>query len=202
VIAQNAGIGPNKLVRNFVDLGEPRFSPLTQPPMPESASQWPAEAVNGLVDRFERPLLAYANRMLGGDWQGAQDAVQETFLRLCREDRQKIESRVAAWLFSVCRSRVIDMQRTNHATPMDSAGVTLADPAPDACQIASDEEDKVHLNQLVDTLTPRQQEVLRLRMQAGLSYREIAEVTGLTIGNVGFHLHEAVRNLRDSLAIS
>ena len=35
--------------------------------------------------------------------------------------------------------------------------------------------------------------------QAGLSYREIAQVTGLTIGNVGFHLHEAVRNLRDSL---
>ena len=170
--------------------------------MPENASEWPADAVNRLVDRYERPLLAYANRMLGGDWQGAQDAVQETFLRLCREDRRKIEARVAAWLFSVCRSRVIDMQRTNHATPIDASEVTVADPAPDVSEVASDAEDKVHLNQLVGTLTPRQQEVLRLRMQAGLSYREIAEVTGLTIGNVGFHLHEAVRNLRDSLAVS
>ena len=170
--------------------------------MTETASSWPAGAIDRLVDRYERPLLAYASRMLGGDWQGAQDAVQETFLRLCREDRSKIESRVAAWLFSVCRSRVIDMQRTNHATPVDASQVTVADPAPDAAQIACDAEDKVHLNQLVDKLSPRQQEVLRLRLQAGLSYREIAEVTGLTIGNVGFHLHEAVRNLRDALAVS
>jgi RNA polymerase sigma-70 factor (ECF subfamily) len=140
--------------------------------------------------------------MLGGDWQGAQDAVQETFLRLCREDPEKIESRVAAWLFSVCRSRVIDMQRTNHATPIDASQLTLPDSAPDAEQIASDAEDKIHLNQLVDKLSSRQQEVLRLRLQAGLSYREIAAVTGLTVGNVGFHLHEAIRNLRDALAVS
>ncbi len=98
--------------------------------MTKNASEWSAEAVNRLVDRYERPLMAYASRMLGGDWQGAQDAVQETFLRLCRENRSKIETRVAAWLFSVCRSRVIDMQRTNHTTPMDASQVTLADPAP------------------------------------------------------------------------
>ena len=67
--------------------------------------------------------------------------------------------------------------------------------------IVIDAEDKTHLNQLVHRLSPRQQEVLRLRLQAGLSYREIAEVTGLTIGNVGFHLHQAVRNLRDALAV-
>ncbi len=69
-------------------------------------------------------------------------------------------------------------------------------------QVACEAEEKVHLDQLVDKLSPRQQEVLRLRLQAGLSYREIAEVTGLTVGNVGFHFHQAVRNLRDSLAIS
>ncbi|MFK8112595.1 MAG: RNA polymerase sigma factor [Rubripirellula sp.] len=170
--------------------------------MTETSSTWPAGDIDRIVDRYERPLLAYAGRMLGGDWQAAQDAVQETFLRLCREDHAKIESRVAAWLFTVCRSRVIDMQRTNHATPIDASQVTVADPAPAAEQIASDAEDKVHLDQMVEKLSPRQQEVLRLRLQAGLSYREIAEVTGLTIGNVGFHLHEAVRNLRDSLAIS
>jgi RNA polymerase sigma-70 factor (ECF subfamily) len=168
----------------------------------DATSAWPAESVNALVDRYERPLLAYACRMLGGDWQGAQDAVQETFLRLCRENRTKIESRVAAWLFSVCRSRVIDMQRTNHTTPVDASQVTVADPAPDASQVASAAEEKDQLAGMVDKLSPRQQEVLRLRMQAGLSYREIAEVTGLTVSNVGFHLHAAVRSLRDSLAIS
>lgn len=170
--------------------------------MSDPPSVWPPGAIDRLVDRYERPLLAYAQRMLGGDWSGAQDAVQETFLRLCREDHKKIESRVAAWLFSVCRSRVIDMQRAKQATPMDASQMTLPDPAPDASAIASEEEDKVHLDKLVHKLSPRQQEVLRLRLQAGLSYKQIAEVTGLTVSNVGFHLHQAVRSLRDSLAVS
>ena len=170
--------------------------------MTESGSTWPAETINALVDRYEKPLLAYAGRMLGGDWQGAQDAVQETFLRLCREDPAKLESRVAAWLFSVCRTRVIDMQRTNHSTPFDSSQISLADQSPDVSESVIKAEDRDQLYDLVEKLTQRQQEVLRLRLQAGLSYREIAQVTGLTIGNVGFHLHAAVRNLRDSLAVS
>ncbi len=164
----------------------------------DAPKHWPAE----IVERFERPLLAYAGRMLGGDWQGAQDAVQETFLRLCRADRDQIESRIAAWLFSVCRSRVIDMQRTKRATPIESAAEILPDRSPPVSQAMCDEEDKHHLAELVGALSPRQQEVLRLRMQAGLSYREIADVTGLTVGNVGFHLHEAIRNLRKTLASS
>ena len=163
---------------------------------------WPPGSIDQLVNRYERPLLAYAQRMLGGDWAGAQDAVQETFLRLCREDHRKLENRVAAWLFSVCRSRVIDMQRAKHATPVDASQMTLPDPTPDASDVVSEAEDKVHLDRLVHRLSPRQQEVLRLRLQAGLSYKEIAEVTGLTVSNVGFHLHAAVRSLRDSLAVS
>jgi RNA polymerase sigma-70 factor (ECF subfamily) len=143
--------------------------------------------------------------MLGGDWQGAQDAVQETFLRLCREDPSKIESRVAAWLFTVCRTRVIDMQRTKRPVsiamgPIDASVQNMPDDAPDATQIVSDAEEKIQLQQLVDSLSPRQQEVIRLRMQAGLSYKEIASVTGMTVSNVGFHLHEAVKSLHTRLA--
>jgi RNA polymerase sigma-70 factor, ECF subfamily len=144
-------------------------------------------------------LLAYACRLFAGDHAKAQDAVQETFLRLCREDRSQIESRVAAWLFSVCRSRVIDMQRAQgHA--MNSIDQTpIADPSPDASMIVESAEQSSKLSALVQSLTPRQQEVIRLRLQADLSYREIAEITGMTVSNVGFHLHAAVRSLRDSM---
>lgn len=157
---------------------------------------WPEE----VVVRFERPLLAYACRMFGGDWSSAQDAVQETFLRLCRADREAIEPRLAAWLFAVCRSRVIDMQRIRNATPIGGDDADFADPRPTVAQSICDAEDQLQLNECLNRLSPRQQEVLRLRLGAGLSYREIAEVTGMTTGNVGFHLHEAVRNLRQILA--
>ena len=168
--------------------------------MTDADRKWPTSDLSALVDRYERPLLAYASRMLGGDWQGAQDAVQETFLRLCREDPTKIESRVAAWLFTVCRSRVIDMQRVKRPVPIDASVQTMPDQGPDVSQVASEAEEKVHLQQLLGDLTPRQQEVIRLRMQAGLSYKEIASVTGMTVSNVGFHLHEAVKSLHLQLA--
>lgn len=157
------------------------------------------EWIAAVVDRFERPLLAYASRMFGCDHGRAQDAVQETFLRLCREDRTTIESRIAAWLFSVCRTRVIDMQRSPSHAMSSAELIPIPDPEPDASQIAESAEQSSRLASLVNTLSPRQQEVLRLRLQAELSYREIAEITGLTVSNVGFHLHAAVRALRDAM---
>lgn len=163
-------------------------------------AKWPAGRIDDIVDRYQRPLLAYAGRMLSGDWQGAQDAVQETFLRLCRQDPTSVDHRVAAWLFSVCRTRVIDMQRTQRATPIDASQMTLPDPSPDPATTIQDDEERTKLNGLMNRLTPRQQEVLRLRMTGGLSYREIADVTGMTVSNVGVHLHEAVKALRSQLA--
>ena len=88
------------------------------------------------------------------------------------------------------------MQRTNHSTAIDASKVSVPDPNPDAAEVASDAEEQTVLSRMVDRLSPRQQEVLRLRMQAGLSYREIAEVTGLSVSNVGFHLHQALNSKR------
>ena len=48
-------------------------------------------------------------------------------------------------------------------------------------------------------LPPRQQEVLRLKFQEEMSYRDIAELTGMTVNNVGVTLHTAMRKLRDQL---
>lgn len=98
------------------------------------------------------------------------------------------------------------MQRTQHSCPVDASEILVADPHPDATQMAIDSEQtddqQSRLSNLVQQLSPRQQEVIRLRMQAGLSYKEIAKVTGLTVSNVGFHLHAAVRSLKTSMAAS
>src|SRR4051795_8012937 len=62
------------------------------------------------VERYEAPLTLYAARLLG-DADAARDVVQETFLRLCVQDRAVIESRLAEWLFTVCRNRALDVLR-------------------------------------------------------------------------------------------
>lgn len=182
---------------------------------PDEVTAWITDA----VDRHQSRLLAYARGILR-DRSVAQDAVQETFLQLCRKAREiaatppppppldAFAERLSPWLFTVCRTRVIDMQRkrTPHALGSDpdgdglSAEAAIIDPAPMPDDVAIADEDTRRVADQIGTLTPRQREVLQLRMQAGLSYREIAEVTGLTPTNVGFHLHQAVSALRQTLA--
>jgi RNA polymerase sigma-70 factor (ECF subfamily) len=49
-------------------------------------------------------------------------------------------------------------------------------------------------------LPTNQQEVIRLKLQDGLSYREISEVTGLSVSNVGFLMHQGIKTIREKMA--
>ncbi len=186
-----------------------------------SSDDDPSELIALAVDEHQRSLLAYAAGLLR-DPVAAQDAVQDTFLQLCRKARQvagsdepptltEFAARLAPWLFTVCRTRVIDMQRKK--TPQsfarrrdanessDNAPEALVmDPGPTPADAAQASEEHRRVADSIGDLTPKQREILQLRMQAGLSYREIADVTGLTTSNVGFHLHQAVASLRKQLA--
>jgi RNA polymerase sigma factor (sigma-70 family) len=52
---------------------------------------------------------------------------------------------------------------------------------------------------LLAGLSDNQQEAVRLRFQNGLSYRDIAAVTGLSVTNVGFLIHTAIKTIRTRL---
>ena len=53
---------------------------------------------------------------------------------------------------------------------------------------------------LLATLPDNQQEVVRLKFQNGLSYRDISRVTNLTVSNVGYLIHTAIHTLRRELS--
>jgi RNA polymerase sigma-70 factor (ECF subfamily) len=50
--------------------------------------------------------------------------------------------------------------------------------------------------QMIEKLPANQQEVVRLKFQNGFSYKEISRITSLSVSNVGFLLHTAVKSLR------
>ena len=54
------------------------------------------------------------------------------------------------------------------------------------------------LFELVDTLPAKQRELVLLKFQQDFSYQEISDVTSLSVSNVGFILHQAVRSLKQS----
>ncbi len=52
---------------------------------------------------------------------------------------------------------------------------------------------------ILSQLSENQQEVIRLKFQHGLSYREISQVTGLSISNVGFQIHKGLKTIRERM---
>jgi RNA polymerase sigma factor (sigma-70 family) len=156
------------------------------------------EWVLAALDQYEVRLLRYALRLLGGDEGLARDAVQHAFLKLCSETQDSIDSRLAAWLFRVCRNRAFDHLRlVGREQPLVDVE---SEPAP-ACRQAGPAETTESrelaacLRELVAELPLAQREALGLWCE-GFSYREIAEITSRQEGHVRVLVHRGLTNLR------
>ena len=148
-------------------------------------SQWIVEA----LDLYEDALLRYATWVMR-DSELAREIVQETFLRLCRENPAKVDGHVAQWLFTVCRNLAFDTRkREARMTPLQDADIG----------VDSNLEKKETVGEIfrfVENLPKNQREVVYLKFQCDLSYKEISEVTRLSVGNVGLLLHTALKAIR------
>jgi RNA polymerase sigma-70 factor (ECF subfamily) len=151
-----------------------------------------------IVETHAADLTRYAASLLGGDTDSARDVVQDAFVRLWQQPRSAIEDHVRPWLFRVCRNRAMDLNRkgarmkplfeASHEEPQASA------PGP---QCVTEQRDRfAQVLSLMTELPANQREVVRLKFQNGMSYREIATVTELTVTNVGYLLHTALTTLR------
>jgi RNA polymerase sigma-70 factor (ECF subfamily) len=162
-----------------------------------SDDQW----VSNVFDANYQKLTNYATGLLNGDQDAAVDAVQETFLRLCKQPRTTIESYVEPWLYRTCRNFIFDQLRQRNRMSNSSQTESLPDQhqcVDPAARITQDDEIR-RCGIAISKLPNAQQEVLQLRMTHGMSYKQIADVTGMTVTNVGVTLHQAIHKLRTAL---
>ena len=156
-----------------------------------------AQYVRGAVERFQAPLLRYATRLIS-DPERARDIVQDTFVRLMGQSPAAVDGHLAEWLFTVCRNRAFDVQRKEGRMKRFAEGQVerIADRDPRPGTALEARETQSAILRLIERLPRNQQEVVRLKFQNGFSYKEISRITSLSIGNVGFLLHTAIRTLR------
>ena len=158
----------------------------------------------GALDRYESHLVRYATWILG-DIERAREVVQETFLRLCKEKPARVDDHLAQWLFTVCRNLAFDVRKKeNRMTPLtdpETVGAVYDRPTAHKAPLQSlEREEKMsHVLRVMESLPKNQREVLRLKFQCDLTYKEISEITQLSVTNVGFLIHTAIKTLRKEL---
>jgi len=178
---------------------------------PEEASGPPAgETIEELFAALESPLLGYARR-LTGDLNVAEDIVQDAFMKLhaqfseVRTPRQWLYRTVHNRALNHCRKerRIVPLRPPEGLEPDPSQAPGTAEP-PDPLPLPHEEisrREGIGLVRLsLASLDERSRELIRLKFNEGLSYKEISARTGLTAGNVGYLLHHALKNVADELA--
>jgi RNA polymerase sigma-70 factor (ECF subfamily) len=167
---------------------------------PFSSIESKTELVQRALRDYEGALVGYACSILG-DPDRARDVVQDTFIRLWDQDPARVAENLKPWLYTVCRNRSLDVLR-RHRRVVELDELTLQrqeEQSPDPCEKLANQETTSEILRYVDRLPANQREVIRLKFQADLSYKEIAGLTGLSVTNVGFLLHTALKRLRTLL---
>lgn len=150
------------------------------------------------VERFEGPLIRYARKILGGDSERARDVVQETFLKLCGQDREAVEPILGVWLYRVARNGAIDVLRKERRMSefADGAEEGLSGSGSEASEGMERREAAARAAEWLERLPGPQREAIRLKFEGGFSYKEIASITGHSVSYVGVLIHTGMKTLR------
>lgn len=160
----------------------------------EPTNSWPKETwFRKTVVSLESALLNYTFKIVSR-LPVSEEVVQESFLRLWKQEYPgNFQHYPKAWLYKVCRNLAIDILRKEGRVDLeDNLEEILFRP----CVSETLLEASLIMQEVVK-LTKQQQEVLTLKFNDELSYKEIAELTGLSVSHVGVLLHEALGALRE-----
>lgn len=153
-------------------------------------------ALRELIDRYRARLYRLALSLLS-DRAAADDAVQETFIRLwTRARRYNPRHTVAAWLYTICARRCYDelRHRRRHREAVEQMEFPVATAG------SMDEEHILALlQQAVAILPPKQRLVYQLREIECLDAETTAEALRMTVDQVKANLWNARNAVREKL---
>ena len=162
-------------------------------------------AMSQLIERHSRRVRDYINMMVK-DRDVAEDIFQETFIKAVRvidEGRYTDNGKFLSWILRIAHNQVIDhfrAQRQDKAVTESEAGydmlgtLKLAERTVEDAMVSQQIERDVR--SLVELLPSEQREVVMMRYFSGLSFKEIAEQTNVSINTALGRMRYALINLR------
>lgn len=162
-------------------------------------------AISQLIERHSRRVKEYI-RMMVKDNDVADDIFQETFIKAVRvidEGRYTDNGKFLSWILRIAHNQVIDYFRSRKQQKQvneTDAGYNVLGTLRFAEQTIEDEMVSAQISSdvrhLVEMLPDEQREVVMLRYFSGLSFKEIAEQTDVSINTALGRMRYALINLR------
>ena len=163
------------------------------------------DAFDAAVQRHQRKVFTFARYLLSNR-EEAEDVTQEVLVRLWDHLGTVEPDRLGGWLLRVTRNACYDRLRSHRSRRRvladdapENATEGVATRAPDPEMLAGSTELGRRLMEAIGALREPQRSSVILREINGLSYREIADVLGLTEATVRVTLHRGRRALREEL---
>ena len=162
-----------------------------------------ARAFNRLYDQYERPLFSYLLKMIG-DRSRTEDVFQQCWMKVIKAlPDYREQQRFGSWLFGIAHHAAIDaIRQAKTQRTDDQASELLDNPPADTATPESllvVQEDQARLQAAIERLPDSQRSVVLMRLQAELSFKEIAEIEHCSINTVLGRMHYAVNNLKKLL---
>jgi RNA polymerase sigma-70 factor, ECF subfamily len=173
---------------------------MTEPHLVARAQQGDLPAFEELVRTYQREIYSLACRMVQ-DPEEAKDMAQETFLQAYKHIREfRGQSQFRTWLFRIAINQCYNFfkSKKKFGDPVDSQELIIVDEDnPQAELMAA--EDRSRLYAALERLPVKQRAVLTLKLEQGMSYKEIADKLGGTAGAARVNFHQAVKTLKKYL---
>ena len=162
-------------------------------------------AISTLIDKYDRRVRDYL-RMMIGDSDVAADIAQETFIKavaVIDEGRYVDNGKFLSWVMRIAHNKALDYfraQKGNSSVNESNSGYNVLGTIKYAEGTVEDsiisEQISADVRALVELLPDEQREVVKLRYYSDLSFKEIAEQTGVSINTALGRMRYALINLR------
>ena len=161
------------------------------------------KAFERLVKRYQNPLFSFIRRCVT-DRQTAEDLTQEVFLRVYRSaGRFEPRAKVSAWIFKIAYNLALnEVERRKRFLLFREESANAPDDLPGGGFSGTERlaEIKEEVAAALDGLPQNQRAALLLRVEEDLSYREIADVMGLSVSGVESLIFRARTHLKRALS--
>ena len=153
-----------------------------------------------LVERYQTMVFTIAYRMLG-DEDAAKDAGQESFVSAYVSLKKfKRDSKFSTWLMSIALNKCRDVLRNRkNSVPIEEMEGTLQDREPNPEDVLRRSQGEEGLQKALAGLPEEYREALVLKHVQGLDYKEMAALTGVSIGALKVRTYRAREMLKELL---